>query len=138
MKSLEARSFKANIRHHCTPQRHPAQAERPGLSGVSGAFQLLYGPRQTDGPMAASSCSVCSPRLPKGQMLFSSGTWEECNTCANNWQGIAALTRELPPQTATCFWQNPPLQFPLSCLRRLRGRSAAVENSRASGSPQAF
>lgn len=59
-------------------------------------------PRQTDRPMAASSCSVCSPRLPRRTNALSSGTWEECSTCAYNWQGIATLTRELPPQTATC------------------------------------
>lgn len=76
--------------------------------------------RQIDRQMTASSCSVCSLRLPRRTNALSTGTWDECSTCAHSWQDITVFTQELSPTDWAMFWHEVLLQFSLSCLLRLR------------------
>lgn len=85
--------------------------------------------RQTDRPTAASSCSVCSLRLPRSTNALSAGTWDECSTCAHIWQGIAVFTQELSPTDWAVFWHSFLLQFSLSYLLRLRENRVALQST---------
>lgn len=91
---------------------------------------------QTDRPMTASSCSVCSLRLPRRTNALSAATWDEGSTCAHSWQDIAVFTQELSPTGWAMFWHHLMQQFSLSCLLRLRRNGVGLQTASLDSSLQ--